>query len=82
MEDKLLQLFRVANELNKKQDNIYAQIRYLANDVGKLEISIISKKEHTFLENIELQLNNNSILSIDSIIDLFESYVKGYKNDR
>lgn len=36
MEQKLLKVFKLADSLNIKQSNIYAEIRYTANESQKL----------------------------------------------
>lgn len=45
MKDKLLKIIKLADELNEKQDKVYAEIEYVANDSKKLVISIRSKKD-------------------------------------
>ena len=40
MEEKLLELFKVADTLNEKQENVFAEITYRADNSKKLEISI------------------------------------------
>jgi len=50
MEEKLLKLFKLADSLNEKQDRVYAQIEYIADNSKKLEISIRSKKDFSFVE--------------------------------
>lgn len=81
MEEKLLKLLKTVDNLNEKQNNYYAQIIYTADDFKDLRIEIISKKDHTYMENIEIRLSENSIITIDSIIELFESYVGGVCNE-
>ncbi len=76
MEEKLLKLFKLADALNEKQDKVYAQINYCANDSKKLEISIRSKEDFSYVERCEIQLSNNHILKWDNIIGLFDNYVK------
>lgn len=81
MEEKLLKLFKTVNNLNEKQDDYYTQIIYTADDFKDLRIEIISKKDKTYMENIKIRLSENSIITIDSIIELFESYVGGVCNE-
>lgn len=35
MKDKLLKIIKLADELNEKQDKVYAEIEYVANDSKK-----------------------------------------------
>lgn len=83
MEEKLLKIFKLADNLNEKQDRVYAQIEYIADNSKKLEISIRSKKDFSFVERCEIYLNNSSIIKCDNIIAILESYVKnGVNNGR
>lgn len=77
MEKDLLSLFQLADELNEKQDKIYAEITYSANDSKKLEISIRSKKDFTTVEKCEIYLKNNSSIKLDKMIKLFKVYISG-----
>lgn len=81
MEEKLLKLFKTVNNLNDKQNDYYTQIIYTADDFKDLRIEIISKKDKTYMENIKIRLSENSIITIDSIIELFDSYVGGVCNE-
>jgi len=81
MEEKLLKLFKLADSLNEKQDRVYAQIEYRADDSRKLEIAIRSKKDFSFVERCEIRLTNNSLIKWDNIISIFESYVGGVINE-
>lgn len=77
MENKLLELFKLADILNDKQDKVYACINYAANDSKKLEISIRSKKDFSYIKRCEIELRNNPLLEWDSIIELFKNFVAG-----
>ena len=46
MEKHLLKLIKLADELNEKQDKVFAEIHYSADDSKKLEICIRTKKEY------------------------------------
>lgn len=81
MEKHLLKLFKLANELNEKQDKIYAEINYCANDSKKLEISIRNKETYAFIEECEIQLKENSIIKWDNVISLLEVFVGGVTNE-
>jgi uncharacterized coiled-coil DUF342 family protein len=81
MEEKLLKLFKLADELNKKQDKVYAEIVYRADDNKKLEIKIKLKKDFSFVEKCEINLTNNSIIKWNNIIEIFTSYVGGVSHE-
>lgn len=44
MEKHLLKLIKLADELNEKQDKVFAEIHYSGDDGKKLEICIRTKK--------------------------------------
>ena len=46
MEKHLLKLIKLADELNEKQDKVFAEIHYCGDDSKKLEICIRMKKEY------------------------------------
>lgn len=77
MEEKLLKIFKLADELNDKQDKVYAQIEYSANDRKKLIIAIRGKQNFTFLEKFEVELKNNFLVDWDTVVRLFENYIDG-----
>lgn len=81
MEEKLLKIFKLADILNEKQDRVYAEIEYSANDRRKLVISLISKKEFTFVEKFEVELKNNFLINWDCIVQLLENYVNKNLSD-
>lgn len=81
MKDKLLKIIKLADELNEKQDKVYAEIEYVANDSKKLVISIRSKKEFSYIEKCEVQLNAFSMIEWDNVITLFETFVGGVVNE-
>ncbi len=81
MEDKLLKIIKIADQLNEKQDKIYAHIEYIANNSKKLVISIRSKKDYSCIEKCEVQLNSFSMIEWDDIITLFETFVGGAINE-
>ena len=76
MEEKLLKVFEVANTLNEKQDNVYVQITYDANDNKNLEIAIRSKKDFSYVERCEMQLKGNYDMKCNNIINVLESYIQ------
>lgn len=81
MKDKLLKIIKLADELNEKQDKVYAEIEYIANDSKKLVISIRSKKDFSYIEKCEVQLNAFSMIEWDNVITLFETFVGGVVNE-
>lgn len=81
MKDKLLKIIKLADELNEKQDKVYAEIEYVANDIKKLVISIRSKKDFSYIEKCEVQLNAFSMIEWDNVITLFETFVGGVVNE-
>ena len=81
MEEKLLELFRLANELNDNQDKVYAQIDYYADNNKKLTISIISKNTYNYIDKCSVMLVQDSISKLDAILKLFEKYIGGSSNE-
>lgn len=75
MEQKLLEIFKLADELDKKQNVVYSEIEYTADKRKKLIISIRSKKTFKYIERCEVDLANNPIIKWDNIIELFKTYV-------
>ena len=81
MEEKILELLRMANILNEKQDKLYAQIEYCADKTRKLEISIRNKADYSYVEKCSVMLLNNPISKLDAIIEIFKEYIGGVKNE-
>ena len=81
MEEKLLELLKLANKLNENQDKIFAEIKYIANDNKILEICIRNKKDFNYIERCEIKLKNNVISNCDNIISLFEKFIGGVCNE-
>ena len=81
MEEKLLELFKLADYLNEKQDKLFAEIEYSANDRKKLIISIRSKDDYKYIEKCEMELSNNPLLNWNNIVSLFKSYIGGVLNE-
>lgn len=80
MEEKILKIIKLANELTYKQDKYYAKIEYTSNDSKRLEVSIISKNDFSFIERCSLQFNEDT-LSCDLMIKLLETYAGGQTNE-
>lgn len=81
MEEKFLKLIQLADELNEKQNRVYAEIHYTADNNKKLEIAIRSKKDFSYIEKCEVQLNAFSMIKWDNVITLFETFVGGAINE-
>lgn len=81
MEDKLLKIIKLADTLNERQDKVYAEINYTADNSKKLEISIRSKKDYSYVEKCEVKLNSFSMIEWDNVITLFETFVGGVGNE-
>lgn len=77
MEKHLLKLIQLADELNLKQDKVFAEIHYSGDDSKKLEIHIRSKKDYKYVEKVEMQLKQESIINWENAVHLFEMYVNG-----
>ena len=76
MEEKLLKIFKLADSLNEKQDKVYAQITYTADNTKTIELVIRSKENYAYVERREFKLYNNSLVKWDNLIEMFESYVE------
>lgn len=81
MEKSFLKLIQLADELNEKQDKVYAEIEYKADNSKKLIISIRSKRDFSYVEKCEVQLNAFSMIEWDNVITLFETFVGGVVNE-
>ena len=81
MEKHLLKLIKLADELNEKQDKVFAEIHYSGNDSKRLEITIRAKKEYFCVEKIEMQLKQGFLINWESVVHLFEMYVNGGANN-
>ena len=66
MEKHLLKLIQLADELNLKQDKVFAEIHYSGDDSKKLEIHIRSKKDYKYVEKVEMQRKQESIINWES----------------
>jgi len=77
MEEKLLKIFKLANKLDAQQNKIYAEIEYSAHNSPKLEISIRSKKDFSYIEKYEIYLGNTTNEKMNEMVTLFETFVGG-----
>ena len=76
MEEKLLEIFKLADTLNEKQEKVYAQITYIADDDKTIELTIKSKEDGSNIENCRFKLYENPLIRWDNFIGLFESYIE------
>lgn len=81
MEEHFFKIIKLADELNKKQDKVFAEIHYRGDDSKKLEICIRTKKEYKYVEKVEMQLKQGPLINWESIVHLFEMYVNGGANN-
>ena len=81
MEQKLLQLLKLADTLNNKQNNVFAKIEYYANDNKKLEITLKDKKDYSTIMIIEMYIDKMSNQTIQLAIDLLKKYIGGAYNE-
>lgn len=77
MEEKLFEIFKLADSLNEKQDKVYAQIIYTADDDKTLKLVIKSKKDFSYLEMCQFKLYQNPLIKWENFIKMFESYIGG-----
>ncbi len=81
MEEKLLEIFKLADSLNEKQDKVYAQITYTADDTKTIELTIRSKEDYSYIEKCECKLYQNPLIKWDNFIGMFKSYIGGVINE-
>lgn len=81
MEEKLVELFKMANEFNKKQDNYYIQIEYSANDMQRIEMALRSKIDYSFIRHYKICLQNDPLVDADEIIKLFKICIGGVMDE-
>ncbi len=81
MEEKILEIFKLANELDEKQDKVYAKVEYSADKTRRLEISIISKDNYSYIESCSIMLLNNQISRLEAVIEIFKEYIGGTVNE-
>ena len=81
MEEKLLKIFKLADILNEKQDRVFAQITYTANDTKTIELVIRSKKDFSYIEKCEFKLYQNPLIKWDKFIEMFRGYIGGASDE-
>jgi len=77
MEEKLLELLKLADKLNKKQNKFYAEITYSADESKTLELAIRSKENFSYVEKCRVQLKEYANTSINNIVALLTCYING-----
>lgn len=73
MEDKLAELILTGKEFTKKSDKYYVEVGYNGG-LNRIEVSIRIKKEHSYVEKIEIYLDNNNLNKIDELIECIKEY--------
>ena len=81
MEEKLLQIFKLAEKLNTNTSKVYAEIQYTANNSHRLEIAIRSKKDYSYIERCDITTQETSEIKWDNIIALLETFIGGVKHE-
>ena len=81
MGEKILELFKLADELNENQDKVFAEITYTADNAKSLRIVIRDKCDYIYVEKCEIILLNNPIPKLNSIIQLLRYYIGGIGNE-
>ena len=76
MENKLLEIFEYANKLSENQNKVYAKITYTADDSKRLEFSIVSKNNLTYLEQCQIQMKGNLESKFKYIIEILKNYMQ------
>ena len=77
MEEKLVELFKIANEVNEKQDKIYLRIEYTADETKKLEISVVNKSTYSLVEKVSIMLLFEPVEKLEAIIKLVSKHAGG-----
>jgi len=81
MEKRLIDLFKLADSLNEKNEKLYAKIIYCADKSKKIEISIVDIKTSTYVERCSVLLSNNPVSKLNAIIKLLMEYIETSKKD-
>lgn len=82
MEEKLLEIFKLANILNEKQNKVYAEIHYYGNEWKKLELIIRAKDDFSYIQKCEIQLTDTLLVKLDNIILLLEKYIESTQTNK
>lgn len=76
MEEKILELIKLADTLNEKQDKVFAEIKYEADDAKTLRISIRKKDDYKYVECCQIQMKERDIEKWNNIIELLRNYIE------
>ena len=76
MEEKRLELIKLADTLNEKQDKVFAEIKYEADDAKTLRISIRKKDDYKYVECCQIQMKERDIEKWNNIIELLRNYIE------
>lgn len=76
MEENLLRLFKLADELNERQNKVYIEISYCVNKNKRLSIYLRNKENFKYLDKFEIELEKGSQTKWNNIIRVIEFYIK------
>lgn len=68
MEEKLLELFKIATEFAEQSKENYMEVKF---DYKELEINIRNKKNYDFLVEMTLNIENTDVDEVIKKINLF-----------
>ena len=80
MEEKIVELLKLANDINIKQENVYLRIEYTADETKRLEISVINKKTFALVEKMNIMLIFEPVEKLDIIIKFISKYAGDIDN--
>lgn len=81
MKEKLLQLFTLADDIHKANNNLYVQIEYTADDMQKIKISVISRETYTYIETLKIDVTNNPYFKWDTVFETLNCFIGGDTNE-
>lgn len=81
MEEKLLELFKLADKLYSKQNKVFAEINYSANKTKTIEVSIRTKEHFKYIEKCKFETRNMTEEKWNEIVKLFDTYVGRCSNE-
>lgn len=81
MDEKILQIIKLANSVNEQNEKLYAHIEYVADNRKKLLISIVDKETFTTVETLRTDLANNPYFNWNTFINTINCYARGDKNE-
>lgn len=74
---QLSNILEIAAIINERQDEVFIQVEFWANDMQRLAIAIRSKKDNSKLKYMQTYLNNNPLVNWDNILDIFDDFLGG-----